>query len=59
MGEGAVDRKVRHDIRGEATAIVWAANALLDDAEGEQRQLLEETVRAAERIVRLVDEHLS
>jgi signal transduction histidine kinase len=52
-------RRLRHDVRGEATAIAWAARSLLADRpEDHQLQRLEEIARAAERLERTVDAHL-
>lgn len=52
-------RRLRHDVRGEATAIAWAARSLLDEgAPSHQVVRLQEIERAAARIERVLDEHL-
>jgi signal transduction histidine kinase len=60
MSDEAPDaRRLRHDIRGEATAIAWAARSLLGEAPpAEQVERLSEIARAAERIEQLVDAQL-
>ncbi|PTL60330.1 hypothetical protein [Paraconexibacter algicola] len=58
--DDALDRrKLRHDLRGEATAIGWAARSLLaENPPAHQFERLEEIARAAARIERTLDEHL-
>ena len=52
-------RRLRHDVRGEATAIAWAARSLLaGDPDERQVERLEEIARAAARIERVLDVHL-
>jgi signal transduction histidine kinase len=53
-------RRLRHDVKGEATAIAWAARSLLADGPAPaQVERLEEIAHAAARLERIVDERLS
>jgi hypothetical protein len=56
--DGPDRRKLLHDVRGEATAIGWAARSLLSEHPPPGHvERLEEIANAAARIERFVDEH--
>lgn len=58
--DAGTQRRLRHDIREQATAISWAAAALLEDGGSSAQRvgLLNAIADAAAELVRLADERI-
>ncbi len=58
--DAGTQRRLRHDIREQATAISWAAAQLLEDGESSVQRvaLLNAIADAAAELVRLADERI-
>jgi hypothetical protein len=59
--EAVTQRRLRHDLREQATVISWAAAQLLEDGESSPRRvaLLNAVADAAAELVRLADERMT
>ena len=59
--DAVTQRRLRHDMREQATAISWAAAQLLEDGEWSPRHvaLLNAIADAAAELVRLADQRIS